>query len=426
MPSLPEKIGKYKILDLAGKGAMGTVYVAHDPFIDRKVAIKVFSTGKDEDTSKVARQMFFNEAQAAGALDHPNMLRIYDAGEENDEPYIVMEYVEGADNLGSHSDRQHLLPLETAVKYIHQCAKALDYAHRRKILHRDIKPANIMITQDGNAKIGDFGIAQRLHTEKTQMMSTFGSPRYLSPEQAQDQPLTHQTDIYSLGVTAYELIAGRPPFDARGLAPLIAMIIKNEVPPLREVCPEAPQALEAVVAKAMEKSLEKRYQSGAEMAADLAGVHDKLGHVERPELSEEEQFTAARGLQFFNEFSDDEIEEVLAVASWERFGDGQAIITEGESDSAFYVLAGGDVDIVVADRTVSTLGKGDCVGELGYLSNVKRIATVIARGDVDAICVEEMHMEWASLPCQLRFNKIFQRTLIERLSATTQELSKHL
>jgi serine/threonine protein kinase len=426
MPSLPEKIGKYKILDLAGKGAMGTVYVAHDPFIDRKVAIKVCVTNEDDDASEVARQMFFNEAQAAGALDHPNMLRIYDAGEENNEPYIVMEYVEGADTLGSHTDRRHLLPLETTVKYIHQCAKALDYAHRRKILHRDIKPANIMITQDGNAKIGDFGIAQRLQTEKTQRVSTFGSPRYLSPEQAQDQPLTHQTDIYSLGVTAYELIAGRPPFDARGLAQLITMIVKGEATPLREVCPEVPQALEAVIAKAMEKSLEKRYQSGAEMAADLAGVHEKLGHVERQELSEEEKFTAARGLQFFNDFSDDEIEEVLAVASWERFDDGQEIITEGESDSAFYVLAGGDVDIVVGGRTVSTLGKGDCVGELGYLSNVKRIASVIARGDVDAICIEEMHMEWASLPCQLRFNKIFQRTLIERLSVTTHELAKHL
>ena len=213
---------------------------------------------------------------------------------------------------------------------------------------------------------------------------------------------------------------------ARGLAPLITMIVKDEATPLREVCPEVPQALAAVIAKAMEKSLEKRYQSGAEMAADLAGVHEKLGHVERQELSEEEKFAAARGLKFFNEFSDDEIEEVLTVASWARFDDGQALITEGESDSAFYVLAAGDVDIVVGDRTVTTLGKGDCVGELGYLSKVKRIASVIARGDVDAICIEEMHMEWASLPCQLRFNKIFQRTLIERLSVTTHELAKHL
>lgn len=426
MPSLPKKIGKYKILDLAGKGAMGTVYVGHDPFIDRKVAIKVCATDQDGDAAQLARRMFFNEAQAAGALDHPNILRIYDAGEENNEPYIVMEYVEGADTLSSHTGREHRLPLETAVKYIHQCAKALDYAHRRKILHRDIKPANILITQDGDAKIGDFGIAQRLHTEKTQMMSTFGSPRYMSPEQAEDQPLTHQTDLYSLGVTAYELIAGRPPFNARGLAHLITMIVEAEAPPLRELCPEVPQALEAVIAKAMERSLEKRYQSGAEMATDLAGVHEQLGHVQRQELSEEEKFAAARGLKFFNEFSDDEIEEVLAAASWERFGDGQAIITEGESDSAFYVLAAGDVDIIVGDRAVITLGKGDCVGELGYLSKVKRIASVIARGDVDAICIEEMHMEWASLPCQLRFNKVFQRTLIERLSATTQELAKRM
>jgi serine/threonine protein kinase len=426
MPSPPEKIGKFKILDVAGKGAMGTVYVGHDPFIDRKVAIKVCSTGEDDDTGDIARRMFFNEAQAAGALDHPNILHIYDAGEEKNEPYIVMEFVEGADTLKSYTNSKNLLPLETVVKYMHQCASALDYAHRRKILHRDIKPANIMVTQDGDAKLGDFGIAQRLQSEKTQLMSTFGSPRYMSPEQAKDQQLTHQTDIYSLGVTAYELIAGQPPFNARGLAQLITMIVAEEPPPLRELRPEVPAALEAVVAKAMHKSLDERYQSGAEMAADLGGIHEQLGHPVQQELSEEEQFAVARGLKFFNEFADDEIEEVLAAASWERFHDGHSIITEGESDSVFYVIAGGDVDIVVGGRPIGMLSKGDCVGELGYLSKVKRIASVIARGDVDAICIEEMHMEWASLPCQLRFNKVFQRTLIERLSATTQELAKRM
>jgi serine/threonine protein kinase len=368
--------------------------------------------------------MFFNEAQSAGALDHPNILRVYDAGEEGDCPYIVMEYVEGGRNLREFCEPERLLPVETVVSYMHQCARALEYAHRRGVMHRDIKPANVMLTPEGEVKIGDFGIAQRMSPDKTQLMSTFGSPRYMSPEQAQDEVLTPQTDLYSLGVSMYELLAGRPPFGGRNLVQLVNMIVTREPPPLRELRPDVPEALEQVILKCMAKSLDERYASGADVAGDLAEVFEALQRPPEVGLTDEQKFSLTRGLAFFNEFADDELEEVLTVAVWQAFRDGEPIITEGNSDQSFYIIALGDVTVTVGGQEVGAVSKGWCVGEMGYLSKVKRTASVIARGEVKTLRIDEMHMDWASLPCQVRFNKAFQRTLIERLAATTAELAK--
>ena len=424
MPDTPDKIGKYEIVGVAGRGAMGIVYVAHDPFIDREVAIKVCSTDDDDESNlELARRLFFNEAKSAGALDHPNILRIYDAGEAEGQPYIVMEYVEGADALNNYADPDKLLPVERVVQVMMQCAKALDYAHRRGVLHRDVKPANILLTADGEVKLADFGIAQRMTPGKTQLMSTYGSPRYMSPEQALDEELTVQIDIYSLGVSMYELLTGKPPFTARGIAQLINMIINKDPPSARELRPELSAALAAVVSCAMDKDLARRYKTGGEFAASLATVSEQLDQAEEAPLSDEDKFSRARALRFFNEFSDGELEEVLSVGKWERFARGEQIISQGTTEQSFFVTVSGDVSVVVGDIAVATLSAGECVGELGYLSRVQRTASVGARDDVLCIRIDALLMEWASLPCQMRFSRVFQQTLIERLSRTTLELA---
>ncbi len=425
MPELPKKIGKYKVLEVAGRGAMGTVYKGHDPFIDRNVAIKVCHRDETKADDNLARKLFFNEAQSAGALDHPNILKVYDAGESNGQPYIVMEYVEGAKTLRPHCTPKNFLPVDTVVKQIQQCAQALDYAHRRGVMHRDIKPANIMVTQEGDAKIGDFGIAQRMQKDKTQLMTAFGSPLYMSPEQARDESLTPQTDLYSLGVTMYELLTGRPPFKASGLAQLVMMINTQEPPLLREVRPELPEAIERIAAKAMSKALGSRYTTGAEMAADLAAfMKDKDEGLK--ELSEEQHFELARGLKFFNDFADDEVEEVLSVATWEQFLAGERLITEGTLEQAFLIIASGDASVTVDGKTVGGLTKGECTGEMGYLAEIKHVASVCALTNVLAIKVDAALIDWASIPVQMRFHKVFQRTLIEKLTHTTLELAKHV
>ena len=424
-PACPEKIGNYEILDVAGSGAMGDVYVAYDPFIDRTVAIKVCTHDDGSDSARVARKLFVNEAQAAGALDHPNILKIYDAGEENGQPYIVMEYIAEARTLRSYCTPEDLLPIPQVIQIARQCADALEYAHGRGVLHRDIKPANVMLTRDGQVKIGDFGIAKRMSNEDTGTRRMVGSPRYMSPEQVNNEKVTIQSDLYSLGVSVYELLTGKPPFTARGLSQLVMMIRCEEPRPLRARRPEIPEPLEAIVKRAMEKSLEWRYQSGAEMASDLTSVYEQIQQQELI-LSPGQKFSAARKLRFFREFSDNELREVLNAASWEQFQSGDHIITEGALEQSLYMLVTGEVTISVGDRAVGILGEGDCVGELSYLSNSKRSASIVAIDDVTALKIDTALLEWASIPVQMRFNKVFQQVLIERLARTTFELAKHV
>lgn len=172
----------------------------------------------------------------------------------------------------------------------------------------------------------------------------------------------------------------------------------------------------------MEKRADKRYKTGAEFAADLAKLMEE---ATRPpaEMTEEQKFEAARGLHFFNDFSDEEIHELLEVSSWERYTTGDHIITEGAMEQSFFVIVSGDVSVAIGDTEVSKLTTGDCVGELGYLSKVKRTASVVATSDVSVMKVDSNLMEWASLPCQIRFSKAFQQTLVQRLSKTTLDLA---
>lgn len=226
MSELPEKFGKYHVLGLAGRGNMGVVYVGYDPFADRDVAIKVSNVEeKLEDTAaRQARKLFFNEAHMAGLLNHPNILKIFDAGVEDGEPYIVMEYVEQGETLLEYCDPATLLPVPRVAAIIAKCARAIDYAHRQGVIHRDIKPSNIMQTPDGEVKIGDFGIAHRTLADDTHVLGIVGTPRYMSPEQVQEEKITGQTDIYSLGVVMFELLTGRVPFPVANLSRLIHQI----------------------------------------------------------------------------------------------------------------------------------------------------------------------------------------------------------
>ena len=421
----PEKIGKYEIVDVAGSGAMGNVYVAYDPYIDRTVAIKVCTHGDDCESARVARKLFVNEAQAAGALDHPNILKIYDAGEEDGQPYIVMEYIEEAHTLRSYCTPDNLLPIPQVIQIVAQCAEALEYAHGRGVLNRDIKPANLMLTRDGQVKIGDFGVAKRLSNEDTETRRMVGSPRYMSPEQVNNETVSTQTDLYSLGVSMYELLTGQPPFTARGLSQLVMMIRAEEPKPVRAHCPDIPEPLEAIVKRAMEKSLEWRYRSGGEIASDLKSLHHQMQQQEVV-LSPEQRFSAVRKLRFFSTFSESELREVLDVASWEQYPSGSHMITEGSMEQSLYVLISGEVTIAVGDRVVGKLFEGDCVGELSYLSNSKRSASILAIDDVCALKIDTALLDWASIPVQMRFNKVFQQVLIERLARTTFELAKHV
>ncbi len=424
---VPEKIGKYEVLDCVGRGSMGVVYAGYDIYADRKVAIKVCSISDENDShsSRLAKKLFFNEAHTSGSLDHPNILSVLDAGEDAHQPYIVLEFLEGGDTLKSYIDKDNLLSIERAVEILFQCAKALDYAHRRGVVHRDVKATNIMLTADGRVKICDFGIAQFSFGDQTQVMGLLGSPRYMSPEQAREEDVTAQTDIYSLGVVAYELLTGKAPFAANGLSKLINQILHENPTPVSDFRPDMPERLEQVVTKAMAKQLDARYQTGQEMAADLASVFS------RPDVPtdlpvEEDRFSTVRALRFFNDFADDELSEVLAVADWKRYQTLDSIVDEGTLEHAFFIIVSGDVAVVKAAKQISTLTKGDCFGEMSYLSKTQRSASIVAIDDVELLRVDAALMEQASSATQLRFNHSFLRTLSERLAITSEELARYV
>lgn len=420
-----KKLGKYTVLGVAGRGGMGTVYMAHDPVIDRKVAIKVYTTSEVEFGSEVAQKMFLNEAQVVGALDHPNILRIYDAGTFKERPYITMEYVEGLRTLGPYCKPDQLLPMETVIRIVEQCARALDYAHRNDVTHRDIKPDNVMLTADDEVKIVDFGVAEHKHKRSDDTFQTVGTPTYMSPEQCKGETASGQSDIYSLGVILYQLLTGHVPFKAPGLAALSVLITSKDPKPVRALRPDIPVELEAIVAKAMAKDLGERYKDGQEMAAQLESVYQQVARA-GVSLSPEEQFDAVRGLSFFKEFTEPELKQVLDSATWERFPAGDALVKQSTHEGALYVLVSGEVAVELEDCMVCTLGEGDCVGELAYISDDDHTATVVARNNVSALRIETPISKWGSIPVQMRFNNAFQKTLVERLSRTTRELGKFI
>lgn len=424
MSDLPKKIGKYDVVDVLGKGSMGIVYRGHDAYVDRPVAIKLATnTDSDDEGAVMAKRMFVNEARSAGRLDHPNVLKVYEAGEEEGQPYMVMEFIDGGDTLRSYCKPADLLPIPTVVNLIRQTADALDYAHSQGVLHRDIKPANIMLTHDGIAKLGDFGIAKRMGVDQTQIVGWFGSPLYMSPEQAQDGDITPQSDIFSLGSVFYEMLAGVPPFAAKGLTGLIQKVCQEDPKPLTEVREEVPQQLWRVVGKMLEKQLNKRYKTGRDLVADIDGVLEILEH-ESLVLTDEQKLERVTGLSFFKNFSKPELKEILKIAKWSRFGPGDAVFSEGDQEKEFYVIADGSVSVKINGVQISDIETGECFGEMEYLSGSGRTAAVGANRETVVLSVDRDFKEWASLPCQLRLNRVFQEVLIKRLRETSKALAR--
>lgn len=266
----PWLLGRYEIVAELGKGAMGVVYRANDPMLNRMVAIKTINTeeaGHEGMAEYEAR--FYTEAKAAGGLNHPNIIIIYDIGKSGHLVYMAMEYIEGRELREMLADGKPL-PVAQAVDFAAQVGEGLAYAHQHQVVHRDIKPANIMITPDGRAKIADFGIARMRSSEtRTQTGVILGSPKYISPEQVVGKRADHRSDIFSLGVILYECITGSTPFNGEGLSALMYQITNHDPAPPSSSNPQVPVMLDYIIAKVLAKAPDARYQSAADFANDL-------------------------------------------------------------------------------------------------------------------------------------------------------------
>jgi serine/threonine-protein kinase len=271
-------LGRYEVEKELGRGAMGIVYLGKDPKINRMVAIKTLMMELEGTAEQVkeTKERFFREAESAGNLNHPNIVRIFDAGEENEIAYIAMELLEGHD-LKRYCHKNAMLPLQTAIDYCAKTADGLDYAHRAGVIHRDIKPANIMLIKDGTLRITDFGIARIAASSKTATGTVMGTPSYMSPEQVSGKKVDGRADLWSLGVMLYELSTGEKPFkggDAIGT--LLFQIANDTPPPPTAYRPDLPQDLVMIIDRCLRKNPDERYQHGAELAADLRKVIERL------------------------------------------------------------------------------------------------------------------------------------------------------
>src|SRR3954469_25103188 len=409
-----------------GDGATSEVFLCQDPFRGREVAVKrIFPEAlRDPVRGRLFRKLFFTEASLAGKLQHPHIAQIYDAGIGEDSGYIVMEFVPGG-TMERFCAPENLLPLEEVVDIVFKCTRALAYAHMHGVTHRDIKPGNILYAATPtDVRIGDFGLALNVGAETTQITGV-GSPAYMSPEQIREEVVDHRTDLYSLGVVMYQLLAGQLPFQATNKFSMIYQITQFDPPPPSSLRRELPPSLDRIVRRAMQKDSGTRYHSADEFADDLLdAVRAGLGRAEEV-FGDADKFAALRSLRFFAAFADAELWEVVALAHWEKAAEGTVLIREGDSGDFFCVVLEGEVRVTKNKKLLSVLGAGECFGEMAYLSlgSQTRGATVTASADSRILRIRVGELEQASIPCRSKFDRAFIGILVERLNLANTRLT---
>ncbi len=427
---MSETIGKYRVIREVGKGATATVYLVEDPDTGERRAIKRVRFGIDDEGhwARRIRKLFQTEGVLSKRLAHPNIVRVFETVVEEDQAYLVMEYVEGKP-LDCFITVDRLLPIHRVVGIIFKCCLALDYAFRQGVVHRDIKPANILIDADDRVKIADFGLSIDV-TKKSESDSTLilgvGSPAYMSPEQIKGYPLNQKTDLYSLGVVLYQMLTGRLPFRAASPAQLIYKIINADAPQVSSLNPNIPAVMDRVIKKALEKDLYSRYRSGAEMAQDLSAVRYQILDDDYVPV-DRSRFEVLRKLAFFKDFDDVLLWEVLHISTWREIEESVELMRAGDEDSSFGVIIAGEVEVSLNGARLAVLGAGQVVGEMAYLNGLspKRSATVTTLAPVNYLEVSNAALALSSEECLEHFRQELVSAVVKRLSLANEALALH-
>lgn len=435
----PFYLGRYKILEELGRGAMGVVYKGLDTVLVRVVAIKTIRV-KDPSTPLTDEdilEIFLREAKIAGNLTHPNITAIYDIGFDQGTHFFVMEYVEGS-TVEQLIGGGEPMPLLVKLRILSSVARALHYAHVRNVIHRDIKPANVMILRNMEPKIMDFGVA-RLKAGRTddrvENDRIFGTPHYMSPEQLERKEIDHKTDIFSLGVLAYEFLSGRKPFDGDSLSELLRSIVGDTPEPLDAVDPSMPKELNEIILHALQKEKARRFDHCSHFADALELLISKL-ETARPGVMANGRIASDKkrvidGLKknytFFADFSDDEIIEIFKLSAKEVFEPGQVIFEEGTTGAKMYVIIDGKVKITQRDasgtsRDIKTFGEGDCFGEMAIIDNSPRSASATAMCKATVVAINEIVLRVARPELCVKLYKNLSSIMAERLRDSTKKL----
>ncbi len=422
--SVPGSIGKYELGNVLGTGASATVYLARDTFSQAQVALKVIdpSVLRGASDSQALRAQFLREASLAGQLHHPHIVAILDAVVTEDSGYIAMEYVPGG-NLSPRVKPQNLFSIEDAIQVGFKCCGALDYAFRQGIVHRDVKPANIMVARDTDIKIGDFGAAHLRKNETTTTMN-IGSPAYMSPEQITQQPLTHQSDMFSVGIVLYELLTGQRPFIGNTLQEVLNKVMMADPAPPSRVRPALPPELDGILLRALNKTPAARYSTWAEFALELAKVGGLSFHQQT--IRDSEKFESMRRVEMLQKLNDAQIWELVHAGRWARSRAQSSIVKEDDLGQSLFFLAKGQAKATKQGRTLNLIGAGECFGEMAYIrgGTIPRRATVEALTDVVYAEFGSAALDQMSASCQLHFTRALVRTLVERLEFANDRIAQ--
>ena len=430
--SMPSHIGKYRVLERLGSGATSEVFLAHDDFRGIDVAIKRVRTDlfEDDRESHYREHVFAAEASLVGRLRHPNVVQILDAVKDGVAPYLVMEYVNGP-TLRKFCRTHALLPLEQVIEIGFKCAMALGYLYRQGVIHRDIKPANLLAVLEGDrvvdVKVSDFGSALNLLSDRTQIFRV-GSLAYMSPEQIEGSSLDCRADIYSLSAVLFHLIAGRPPFDATQQMALMQQIHHEAPPSLASLREGVSPALQHLIERGLAKSRLDRPANWDEYAQELSAIVERgeLPRAQQQSIMDTERFTMLRRLDFFADFDDVELWEVVHRAMWRRFDFGDSMYRKGSQGTDFHIIAHGRISVYRDGRVVAELGTGTSVGEMAYLAPNPELRTyqtdVMAAEPTTTVSFNPDTLRQLSVSTQSLFDKAFIRVLVRRLHAAHERL----
>jgi serine/threonine-protein kinase len=399
-------VGRYEILRKIGQGGTAVVYLGKDPYIKRKVAIKIALP------SDRYREGFFLEVQSTGRLNHPNIIAIYDAGVHGEYCYITMEYVEG-DTLETCCKKENLLPLNKAIEIILKVCHALEYAHKQGVIHRDIKPSNILMDAEGNVKITDFGIAQV--SGQTAPMGVFGTPSYMSPEQLKEEMSGSQGDIFSLGCVLYELLTGEQAFAGNNFFSIMYKITEGEPPSMLELRPDLPKILEEITLKALKKDPSERYQTCMDLAYELRVALRGITETTKDDR-QKELVDYIHNIPFFQNFTTEHVQELLSTSNIVRVSKGKVIVSHGEINDSFYIIMSGKTKVRKDGKDIAKIGIGECFGEMAFIAGQPRMASVVADTDCVLIKISATLLDRLPESIQVLFYKNFAKTLVSRLS----------
>lgn len=432
-----QKLSRYKIVSVLGKGGMGRVYKAIDPFLGRDVALKVGNPSEIGllEWDEKSHGQYLKEARLAAQFIHPNIAITYDAGFEKGLFFMALEYIDG-NGLEKHCNPPELLSPIQIAEILYNICYALEYIHNKGYVHLDIKPANIMLSRNGEVKLMDFGVSRLLKESVEKDSSATGSLYYMSPEQTDPKnSLDRKSDIFSLGVVAYQLLTGTRPFQGEDPYQVFYQILHKEPEPIKSIVPDIAPDFQALVSKAMSKNRNDRFQTAKEFADALLpiikGSDSKVIHKHQ-----KKKISYVKRLFLFRHFQDSDIEEVLNISSWSFHPEKSWIIEESKNDRNIYILALGKASMHI-HQDVKVLKPGDCFGESAILHSMPRKAKLWAEKDCVVMSINANLLNQASPQVQVKFlrefymNKTVQLVeanlrLIQKKLSTSEPISKLL